>query len=191
MEHRVEIVGIAPVSHDEIWLPVVGFENSYLISNYGRVYSLPRMIRRKPDKVAHQHPGTGRLMRVHSNGDGYLDFQAYRDNVAYLKYVHSTVCEAFHGPRPENHQAAHLNGVSTDNRASNLQWVTPQENQSHRRIHGTDCVGEKSAMAKFTNAEVGVIRARREKGEQILIMAREYGVHPATLSRICSGQSYP
>ena len=47
------------------------------------------------------------------------------------KSCHSLMCIAFHGPRPAGYECDHLNGVITDYRPSNLQWVTPAENR-HR-----------------------------------------------------------
>jgi hypothetical protein len=41
---------------------------------------------------------------------------------------HILICTAFHGPRPDGYQCDHINGIPTDNRACNLQWVTPAEN---------------------------------------------------------------
>lgn len=44
------------------------------------------------------------------------------------------VCTAFHGPAPSpKHQADHINNDRGDNRASNLRWVTPSENNANRR----------------------------------------------------------
>ncbi|MBQ7259404.1 MAG: HNH endonuclease [Paludibacteraceae bacterium] len=48
------------------------------------------------------------------------------------KSCHSLMAAAFYGPRPERHECDHLNGVVTDYRPSNLQWVTPAENR--RRV---------------------------------------------------------
>ena len=57
----------------------------------------------------------------------------------YLKFAHALgkdqhilVSHAVHlawvGPIPEGHVVDHLNGITTDNRAENLQAITPQEN---------------------------------------------------------------
>ena len=47
---------------------------------------------------------------------------------------HSLVCTAFHGPRPDGYQCDHINGIPTDNRACNLQWVTPAENTRRAKL---------------------------------------------------------
>ncbi len=50
------------------------------------------------------------------------------------KSCHSLMCIAFHGPRPQGYECDHLNGVITDYRASNLQWVPPAENRRRAKI---------------------------------------------------------
>ena len=49
-------------------------------------------------------------------------------------YLHIAVCLAWNGPRPDGYECDHINGIVSDNRASNLQWVTPEENQKRAVI---------------------------------------------------------
>lgn len=111
----------------EEWRPVVGFEGLYEVSNLGRVASLPRPGRRKSRIVMVQTPdwaGYPRLM--------------LRANRAYAnRKVHVLVAEAFHGVRPTGLVVRHLNGVPTDNSATNLAWGTHAENADDMRRHGT------------------------------------------------------
>lgn len=53
-------------------------------------------------------------------------------------YVHRLVALAYlGGPPTSRHEVAHLNGVKTDNRVSNLAWKTHTENEGDKRVHGT------------------------------------------------------
>ena len=45
--------------------------------------------------------------------------------------IHSLVMCAFCGPYQYGYEVNHKNGNKTDNRLSNLEWVTPSENQKH------------------------------------------------------------
>jgi len=68
--------------------------------------------------------------------------------------VHTLVCEAFHGEKPDKgYQVRHLDGDSQNNIASNLKWGTQYENWSDRKSHGNGIEGEKHLNAKFTDCE--------------------------------------
>jgi len=48
--------------------------------------------------------------------------------------LHHAVALAWIGPRPEGCECDHLNGNVADNRADNLEWVTPAENRRRALI---------------------------------------------------------
>ena len=51
--------------------------------------------------------------------------------------VHRLVLLAFKGPCPDGYEGAHLNGNSLDNRITNLDYKTKNENLYHKLLHGT------------------------------------------------------
>lgn len=51
-----------------------------------------------------------------------------------MKYVHQVIMELFGPPKPgPEYQVDHINRIRTDNRISNLRWVTNQENSYNRK----------------------------------------------------------
>ena len=101
----------------------------------------------------------------------------------YLK-VHRLICEAFHGPCPENMVSRHLNGIRTDNTPDNLCWGTPQENSDDKIRHGTMCVGELHGRAKITRHQAERIRQRCAAGESQTSVATDFGISQSVVSGI-------
>jgi len=60
---------------------------------------------------------------------GYLQFRRYHN----IKVSHA-VLEAWGFPRPKGYECDHINGNHTDNRLTNLEWVTHAENIRRRWI---------------------------------------------------------
>lgn len=106
--------------------------------------------------------------------------------------VSRLVCAAYHGLPPSGaHQAAHLNGDSTDNFYANLQWKTPQQNSDDKKLHGTALRRESHPRAKLTEVDVCVIRHRRKQGEQLRSIHRDFpGVCYATLSHVVNNRNW-
>lgn len=107
------------------WLPVVGWEGLYEVSECGEVRSLSRNF---IDKNGVSKKYSGRVLRQYPNAKGHLKVWLIRDNYRSHPYVHSLVLEAFVGPRPEGQQALHADDIPSNNFVSNLRWGTPSEN---------------------------------------------------------------
>lgn len=135
----------------------------------------------------------GKPLKASPNSDGYPSFDAWGANGKWVKFaVHRVVCEAFHGPRPfPKAEVRHLNGIKTDNRASNLKWGTHAENMADKKLHGTDAAGERSGTTKLTWEQVREIRTRYVSGgprrEELAI---EYGLPFGTLCALLTGKTW-
>jgi hypothetical protein len=115
----------------ERWLPVVGYEGKYEVSDQGSVRSVDRYV--DGGRGGRRRWLTGRILRPYTGGR-YMTVQIGHGNT---KSVHHLVIEAFLGPRPDGMDACHNNGQSHDNRLENLRWDTPINNAADRRAHGT------------------------------------------------------
>ena len=104
------------------WLPVVGYEHRYEVSNDGRVKTNGKRTdgRKFPEKEVAQNIQ-----------NGYFYVSLYRGRKGKGIAVHRLVLEAFVGHRPTDKECNHKNGNKKDNHVNNLEWLTRSENQNH------------------------------------------------------------
>ena len=76
------------------------------------------------------------IMKPALNRKGYLKTILVLNSVNKPVFIHRLVAMAFI-PNPENKpQVNHINGIKTDNRVENLEWVTAKENVNHAIQNG-------------------------------------------------------
>jgi len=155
-------------AHGERWLPVVGFEGLYEVSDQGRV------------RLISGEVSTGRAV----DAKGYRCMVLRGPDGRRSVRVHRLVLEAFVGPCPEGMQTRHGPGGPSDNRLVNLSWGTKRENNYDDKLRdGTLLYGERHHRAKLTQEQVEEIRDRVGTTTQ-RAMARKYGVSEATISLV-------
>jgi len=114
---------------NEQWLPVIGYEGSYEVSNFGNIRSLTRVVS-NGTHGAYTKPG--RYISKQTTKKGYKVVHLCKNGTERRKSVHSLVLEAFFGSRPsDRHQCNHKDGVKANNILDNLEWCTPSENRIH------------------------------------------------------------
>jgi hypothetical protein len=173
----------------EVWLPVVGWEGLYEVSDQGRVKSLARTCRSSFGAI---RTVAERIMKPSPSSKGYLQLILSRDGVQTGRSVHSLVAEAFIGPRPEGMEVRHGDSGQLDNSLANLCYGTPAENASDRLRDGTHNEGERHPMAKLTVAQVRHIRQQLENGPlgTAARLARELGVSKTAIGSIKRGKTW-
>jgi len=115
----------------ETWLPVVGYEGIYSVSNFGNVISHDR-------NVKHYRGGykvvLGRELSKIEDNHGYLNVRLSKFGEAKNKRIHALVAEAF-----LNHSVNrkfvidHINNDKKNNKLSNLQIIKQQINNTKDR----------------------------------------------------------
>lgn len=165
----------------ERWLPVVGFEGSYEVSDWGRVRGLDRIVRRRD---GHTQRIRGRVLMPCPDTHGYLQVNLLRSGKHTKRGVHVLVMAAFIGPRPPGMQIRHGPNGKLDNSLANLSYGTQSENQQDRRRDGTHIEGERSSGARLTEAIVRECRERYARGDASMRgLAREFQVSYNTMGQ--------
>jgi hypothetical protein len=166
----------------ERWLPVVGFEGLYEISEQGSVRTVRRFAR-----TARGHRIVPARILSQELNHGYRRVSLSRHSRKNHYRVHVLVLEAFVGPRPDAHEGCHGDGNKANNVASNLRWGTGKENKADAFAHGVVPLGEQSPNAKLTNLQAAAIKTA-PRGTKALALA--YGVSTTTIKNIRAGRGW-
>jgi hypothetical protein len=159
----------------EQWRPVARADSYYDVSDFGRVR------RAKPGRGT--YAGKILVVTLPRTRSHYSTVVLSVGGVPVTQGVHVLVAEAFLDPRPTpRHEVNHRDGVKTNNRITNLEWVTRSSNQTHSNAIGlvSHPKGEQKTRAKLTDAAVREIRAASQS-ISARTLARHYGVSHRTL----------
>ena len=141
-------------------------QSNYYISEDGKVFNQK----------------TNKYLKGSLDKDGYLRFKLEGKNVS----IHRMVLETFKPIEDMSYfEVNHINGIKTDNRLENLEWVTHQENMKHmvKTNLSQKCSnkGSINGRAKLTEQQVKNIRQDTRNYQKI---ANDYGVTKSTISAI-------
>jgi len=128
----------------------------------------------------------GRKLKPRISPDGYVRARFCKKNGQYSRSIHRIVLENFVSPCPEGKECNHKNGIKTDNRVENLEWVTRSRNSIHAFAMGLKSQkGEESSRAKLTNRKVRTIRGLLESTNFThSAIAEMFGVTRSVISNI-------
>lgn len=97
----------------EKWVPLIGYDNLYEVSNCGNIKSIRR----------------GVIMSQVTDWNGYKRVSVNKNGKCKCLRVHREVARAFIGD-VDGMFVDHINTIKTDNRVCNLDIVSPRENTS-------------------------------------------------------------
>lgn len=157
---------------DEVWRPVARYLGYYEVSDQGRVRSIWFK-----NINANQRRPIPLVLTQFQHASGYRSVSLCPSKgVKVTEHVHTLVCEAFHGARPDGLLCGHRDGDGANNAASNLGWITHVENEADKRRHGRTMSGSRNHQSKLTERQVVELRARVAAGGSPCSIAPEYGV---------------
>lgn len=163
-------------SGKEHWKEIEGFPD-YQVSDQGRVKSLKF--------------GRERILKLRTTGYGYLDIKLWSEGKYERKLIHRLVIEAFLENPDNKPECNHKNGIKTDNRLENLEWVTHSENMSHAYRTGLATnKGETHPRSKLTESDVLEILEDSNAGIPLEEVAGKYNISKQGVCNIKAGRSW-
>lgn len=159
---------------EEIWKDVPGYRGAYQVSNHGSV-------------VSFHNCSAGRILKPINQGRYLKVSLCARGHVSQV-LIHRIVAETFIPNPDKKPEVNHINGVKTDNRAENLEWVTRKENEAHSRRSGLH--DEEVKKRKKPVVAKCIATGECQEYESILKAAKTLDISPGSISKILQGHAY-
>lgn len=176
----------------EEWRNVSGWEDLYMISNFGRVKSKNRKCKhpRNANKI---HVKKEKVLKQH-NGRGYNTVLLYRNEWdKYRTGVHRLMAIEFISNPEKKPTVNHIDGIKTHNVLSNLEWATEREQQNHAVSIGVrnNTLGENCNLSKLKEEDVLLIREMYKTGLYLQKeIGEKFGIREETCSNIIRRKSW-
>lgn len=157
---------------NEIWKSIMGYEGYYSISSFGNV----------------RNDITGKLIVGDINNAGYRRVTLYVP-IKKRFFVHRLVALHFCNGYSDELIVNHINGIKTDNRCENLEWVTHSENDIHAYANGLRHANIRKPMYKivqydlFTGQVLNIFRDIHEAAAMTESL-------PGNIRGCCTGDQY-
>lgn len=135
--------------------------------------------------------GPMKQMKLKTSTRGYLCVQLYRPDKKQHCLVHRLILTTWVRHPKDGEEVNHKNGIKSDNKVDNLEWVTRVENERHSHaVLGKDMRGPRHPLAKLTSFQAKRLRQLRADGWVLTRLAKEFGIGTTTVTRVLSGVRY-
>jgi hypothetical protein len=164
---------------NEVWRDIPEYEGYYQVSNLGRVRSLPRC-------------GTSSFVKILKTriDVGYERVWLSRKDKVSPKKISRLVASSFIPNIDNKPEVNHINGIKTDNRVENLEWVTKSENIKHAFRTGLAKPVKYQRNTKLNDVIANKIRELCKTGIKQAQIARMLDVSPQKVSAIKLNKSW-
>jgi len=158
----------------ESWKDIIEFNNEYQISNIGRIRSKDAIIMRSNGSP---HTRKSKILKPALDG-GYFKGSVSINKKLVPYRIHKLVANAFVDGKKDRLEVNHINGIKSDNRSENLEWVSRSENMIHAIKTGLLPVtrGSQRTQSKMNEDTVREIYRLKSQGIQRKIIVEKLGI---------------
>lgn len=145
--------------NEEIWKPINGYSEYYIISNFGRIRSFH-----------FKNVLLGKILKPAPNTKGYLAINLVnKKSKIILTPIHLLVLSHFVGPKPSlKHQGHHKDTNKRNNWYTNLEWLLDSDHSKLISGELKSNPGEKNGRARMTQDQVLKMRKLYSTGKYSL-----------------------
>lgn len=150
-------------------MPVVGYEDKYVVDQFGRVYGVDRTTTVFDNGRIYEKPIAGKQMKQSLHTKGYKTVSLTKDGKAKTMFVHRIVAEAFIPNTDNLPMVNHKDEDKTNNFVENLEWCTASYNRTYGNAvekHAKKIMGRKHTTEHKKKISDGVKRSHGERKEQ-------------------------
>ena len=165
----------------EVFEDLKGYEDTYQISEFGRIFSKRRLV---GNKIIF-----GRELEPQLTSDGYLKVTLSKDRTSKRFYVNRLVAKQCIAKKNNLEKVNNIDGNKLNNNVTNLEWCTKEENQNHAVRTNLIQHGEDRPSAKLKESDV--LEIYKLKGiMKASDIANKYGVSKNTINCILRGSKW-
>ena len=160
----------------EVFMPIENYEDTYAVSNLGRVKNIK----------------TGKILKEFKNNKGYMLVHLYKNGIEKKYLVHRLVLNTFQANPRKCSDVNHRNEDKTDNRLNNLEWISHKDNCNfgtrNKRFAATKKAnGDYEKIAKKISIPVYCI-TNNTVYKSAHEAARQLNISQSSITACCKGQ---
>ncbi len=141
--------------------------------------------------LAVQSSKPARILSGEIANNGYHTTQVAIGKKRQRFLTHRLVARAFVNGYAEGLTVNHINGIKTDNRSVNLEWVTLSDNTVKQWETGlVNLRGDNHPSKKIDSVVVNQIRVRTLAGERAVDLAQEFQISTSLVYKIREGSRW-
>lgn len=154
----------------QTWVELSGFNQLYEVSNLGNFRNI----------------NTKKILKPSLSNSGYYHLNLRDTNSPYFYTTiqcHRIIASSFLKSQESKNIVNHKNGIKTDNRVDNLEWVNQSENVIHFFDNNKENI-RRNKFKKLSTKNVKEIHSLLRKGFSTILIAKQFNVNRTTISNI-------